>query len=82
MQIFNQKVNNIQKPTIMAVCVYFDLMIAPFIDSNFYKFQPVLTDNPELTFFVSSRFFAYFILTALIVMLILFFKYPKKITSA
>lgn len=81
-QVFNQKDKNIQKPTIMATCVFFALMIAPFIDSNFFKFQPVLTDNPELTFFVSSHFSAYCILTALIVMLILFFKYPKKMNSA
>jgi hypothetical protein len=66
----------------MATCVFFALMIAPFIDSNFFKFQPVLTDNPELTFFVSSHFSAYSILTALIIMMILFFKYPKKMNAA
>ena len=80
-QFFSQKDENLQKPTFIPSCVFLAFLLVPFIVGSFQNFQPVLTDNPELTFFVSSHLLAYVIVAASLLMLILYFRIPKKINK-
>jgi hypothetical protein len=55
-------------------------LVAPLATGIFYRFEPVLTDNPELAFLRSSNVFGYILISIAIALSLLFFHYSKEVT--